>query len=493
MPRRKLNCWEYMKCGREPGGVHAHDLGVCPAASDDSYSGINAGVCGGRFCWAVAGTFCGGKCQGTFAEKRASCLKCDFYKRVQVEEGTANLRTKFLQFVTLDGETPLIQEMEVRHIKAGDRFIRQGDPVGPAYIIQRGACIVLVEKNGRLHPAGHRGEGDIVGITSMLTGEPRTAHVEAETDMEVWVLDEKTFDDLTHADPDLSAFLTELTADRFDSKRPTADRMVGKYLVTDIIGRGGYSIVYKGLHTGLQMPVAIKMMRHDLAADETFLTNFRNEARIIAGLSHENIIKVFDIEERFKTIFIIMEYVEGRSLKAMLEQLKKIPAEAAVYYLVQTLAALEYAHRKGILHRDINLTNIFILNDDRIKILDFGLACPVGTQDFTSFGTPFYMAPEQILSEPLDARTDLYALGITAYQMVTGQHPFQEERFDALMDLHLKCDIPDPLPLAENIPESLRGFILKCGRRDPEKRYQSAQEALETLLPLAGQLKTYAR
>jgi len=475
-----------MRCGREPGGSQAETLGVCPAAADATYTGINSGICGGRFCWAVAGTFCSGRCQGTFAEKRESCLKCDFYNRVQAEEGTANLRTKFLQFVTLNGDSPLFKTLKVRHIRAGERFIRQGDPVGPAYIIQRGACIVLVEKDGMLHPTGHRGEGDIVGIISMLTGEPRTAHVEAETDMEVWVLDEEMFDDLSHADPDLLAFLTELTADRFDSKRPTADRMVGKYLITDIIGRGGYSIVYKGLHTGLQMPVAIKMLRHDLAMDETFLAGFQNEARIIAGFSHENIIKVFDIEERFKTVFIIMEHVEGRSLKEMLEGLQKIPSASTVDYLVQSLAALDYAHRKGILHRDINLTNIFVLNDDRIKILDFGLACPIGTQDFTSFGTPFYMAPEQILSEPLDARTDIYALGITAYQMVTGQHPFPEKPLSALMDLHLNNDLPDPLPLAPGLPEELRRFILKSGRRAPQKRYASAREALEALQPLTG-------
>jgi CRP-like cAMP-binding protein len=408
-------------------------------------------------------------------------MSCDFYQRVKAEEGTANLRTKFLQFITLNGETPLFKGMKVRHIKSGERFIRQGDPKGPAYIIQRGTCIVLVEKDNKLHPADHRGEGDIVGVTSILTGEPRSAHVEAETDMEVWVLDENIFDGLSGSDPELMAFLTELVAARFDSKRPTADRTIGKYLATDIIGRGGYSIVYKGLHTGLNMPVAIKMMRHDLALDGSFLATFRNEARIIAGLSHENIIKVFDIEERFRTIFIIMEFVEGESLESLLKRLQQIPPALAVRYLIQTLSALEYAHRIGIIHRDINLTNIFVLTNDRVKVLDFGLACPIGTEDFSSMGSPLYMAPEQIRSDPLDPRTDIYALGIAAYQMVTGQYPFHLDRIKTLMDPHSNPEIPDPALIIPDLPPKLRFFIQKASRCDPAFRFQSAAEALETL------------
>ncbi|MEW5908865.1 MAG: protein kinase [Thermodesulfobacteriota bacterium] len=484
MTVRKLNCWEYKKCGREPGGIRADELGICPAASDASFSGINSGICGGRFCWAVAGTFCGERCQGTFAEKRDSCMSCDFYQRVKAEEGTANLRTKFLQFISLNGKTPLLHGMAVKQINSGERFIRQGDPKGPAYIIQRGTCIVLVEKDGKLHPAGHRGEGDIVGVSSILTGEPRPAHVEAETDMEVWVLDQNLFDSLSGTDPDLMAFLTELVAARFDSKRPTADRTIGKYLATQIIGRGGYSIVYKGLHTGLNMPVAIKMMRHDLASDESFLTTFRNEARIIAGLSHENIIKVFDIEERFRTIFIIMEYVEGESLDSLLNRLKRIPPAPALRYIGQTLAALEYAHRIGIIHRDINLTNIFVLTDDRIKVLDFGLACPIGTEDFASLGSPLYMAPEQIRSDPLDARTDIYSLGISTYQMVTGEYPFRIDSVKTLMDPGFNEEIPDPALILPELPAGLLAFIRKASRRNPAQRFQSAREALEALRPL---------
>jgi tRNA A-37 threonylcarbamoyl transferase component Bud32 len=475
-----------MKCGREPGGVNAAELGTCPAAVDESFDGINSGHCGGRFCWAVAGTLCGGKVQGTFAQKRKSCLECGFYHRVQAEEGTANLRTKFLRFVSQDPQSPLLKGMRFQHIKAGRRFITQGEPADAAFIIQRGSCMVLVEKNGELHPVGHRGEGDIVGMMAILTGEPRSAHVEAETDMDVWVLDKACFDDLSRRDSELMSFLTELVADRFDSRRPIADRTIGKYVATHIIGRGGYSIVYKGFHTGLNMPVAIKMMRHDLVADPDYLVNFRNEAKIIAGLNHENIIRVFDVEERFKTVFIIMEYLQGESLRDLLLRLKTIPWKLAVDYLIQICAGLDCAHRQGIIHRDINTANIFVQPDDRVKIFDFGIACRAGTEDYLLGGAFPYMAPELFDGEPADERTDMYALGITAYEILAGLRPYPEESAGALMKLHRTRDIPDPAERITAIPDALRRFILKACRRDPTKRYQKVKTALEDLLPLAG-------
>ena len=475
-----------MQCGREPGGANAADLGVCPAAVDNSFDGINRGRNAGRFCWAVAGTFCGGKVQGSFAEKRSSCLSCEFFHKVRTEEGSANLETKFLKFVSQDDASPLLKSMSYKHIAAGDRFIRQGDPGDSAYIIQRGSCMAIVEKNEEFYPVGHRGEGDIVGVMSLLTGEPRAAHVEAETEMEVWVLKKAQFDDISTSDPELLSFLTELVADRFDSRRPIADRTIGKYLATDIIGRGGFSLVYKGEHLGLTMPVAIKMMRHDMAMQADFLANFRNEAVTIANLNHENIVKVYDIEERFRTVFIIMEYLEGESVADMLRRLKKIPPSLAVDYLIQVCAGLHYAHRQGIIHRDINTKNIFIQHDDRIKILDFGLACPIGTEDFSSLGTPAYMAPEQIESDPLDQRTDIYALAVVAYEMLIGERPFPEEDILKLMDLHRTRDIPDPALKNPDLPQALRSFVRIAGRCDPQKRYQDMIEALEEIQPLAG-------
>ena len=483
-PKRR-NCWEYMKCGREPGGIKADEFGICPAAADISFDGINSGTCGGRICWAVAGTFCEGKVQGTFAEKRNSCMSCSFYKTVQEEERTANRHTKFLRFISQDDRNPVFDKMAYKHIKKGERFVCQGEVEDTAYIIQRGSCLVVVEKEGSLHPVDHYGEGDIVGGLGILTGEPRRAHVEAETDMELWVLKRENFEDISTKDPELLTFLTEIVADRLDSRRPTAYRTIGKYVTTDIIGRGAFSIVYKGIHKGLNMPVAIKMMRHDMATNDEFLDSFHSEAKTIASLNHDNIIRVYDIEERYRTVFIIEELVDGISLEGLLERLKTIPPPAAVHYLIQICSGLDYAHQRDIIHRDINTTNIFVRRDDRIKILDFGLACPIGTEDMTSFGTAFYMAPEQIRSEPLDQRTDIYALGITAFEMVTGKKPFPVKDLRRLFEMHLNRDVPDPGDVMPNLPDGLRGFIRKACSRDPLKRYQTAGQALSALQTIA--------
>jgi len=471
-----------MECGREPGGKNAEELGACPAVGDRSFNGINSGKCGGRFCWAVTGTLCGGKIQGSFAEKRDTCINCDFYKRVQAEEGTANLRTKFLRFITPQGS--LLNSLGFKYIKKGTRFIKQGEIGNEAYVIQRGACMEIVEKNGTLYPVGHRGEGDIVGMISLLTEEPRTMHVEAETDMDVWVIHRDQFKEISINDPDLNTFLTELIADRFDSKRPTAERTIGKYIATEIIGRGGYSIVYKGLHTTLKMPVAIKMMRHDLAMQPEFLESFHNEAKVIASLNHENIIKVFDIEERYRTVFIIMEYLEGESLKAMLKGLRTIPSQLAASYIYQICSALEYANQKNLVHRDINPSNVIVLHNDRIKLIDFGLACPTGTDDCYFGGALPYQSPELIDGEPPDIRSDIYSLGITAFELITGSSPFPIDNNRGIMDMIRNEDIPDPMDLVPDIPVLLRDFIIKACQRNPLNRFQDMRQAMEVINPL---------
>ena len=193
MAQKRINCWKYHCCGREPRGKNVTALGVCPAAIDQSYDGINSGKCGGRFCWAIAGTFCEGKIQGTYAEKQNSCQDCDFFKIVLAEEGTLNLRTKFLRFLPPHAHNSILNNLDLKTVKKSERFISQGEITNEAYIIQRGSCILFVEKNGSLHPVDHRGEGDILNMSALFTGEPVNSHFEAQTDMELWVLEKVCF------------------------------------------------------------------------------------------------------------------------------------------------------------------------------------------------------------------------------------------------------------------------------------------------------------
>ena len=484
MKNEKLNCWEFFKCGREPLGSKADELGVCDTAIDKSFDGINHGKCAGRFCWAVAGTYCKGKVQGTFAEKLKNCVNCEFFKKVQNEESgrDANL----LNLILKNLEQQNSAKIKFLRIKAGEQFVTQGDMAEEFYVIQSGSCMLVVEKNDKLYPLSHIGPGGIVGITGIFLNKRRSAHIFAETDLYLMVIPKSIFDDISKDNSDMLDLLTELVTELLDTNRPIADKKIGKYTATEITGRGGYSVVYKGIHRDLNMPVAIKMMRHNLAMNPDFLESFWNEAKTIASFNHNNIVKVYDIEQQYRTLFIIMEYLEGESLKNVLERLKIIPEKLAVEYIMQILSALDYAHDFGIIHRDINTVNVFVQQNGMIKVIDFGLACPIGVDDFLEEGTVYYAAPEQLEFENVDQRTDIFSLGITAYEIITGQKPFIDKSVFNVRKMLVEKDIPDPSKLNPGISELMRDFILKASRRDPNKRYQNVKEAIKALSPLAA-------
>ena len=456
--------------------------GACPAAADTSYSGINSGKNAGRFCWAVTGTLCDNKCQNNYVEKRALCQECDFFNMVVAEEGTLNLRTKFLRFVPGSASAPsLLKNLSLKSIQQGHRFVVQGKVMDEAYIIRTGSCIVLVERNGVIYPADHRSEGDIVNMSALFTGEPSMAHVEAETDIEAWVIKKSYFEAIPENDPDLWDFLTEIVADRFDSKRPTSYRTIDRYLATDIIGRGGYSIVYKGRDLSDDRPVAIKMMRHNMVMDSDFLQKLRNEAAIIGRLDHENIIKVYDMVERYRTVFVITEYLEGESILEKLEQTGKIAPDAVLNYLIQAIHAIDYAHSKGILHKDINPGNLMVLVNGKVKLLDFGLACSIHDDDELFDGALFYLAPELLEGEVAGVRSEIYALGISAFEMVVGHRPYPEDDPAVFFKMRCSVEIPDPGKFIPEIPRSLKNFILKACRVDPNERYSTLGGAIKEI------------
>lgn len=382
---------------------------------------------------------------------------------------------------------PLLNRMRLRRMRAGERLISQGDDGDACYVIQRGACSILVEKNGKLFRVAGRQKGDILGEMALVTGEPRSAHVDAETEMDLWRISREDFGQVADEFPELRGFLTEIIAERFASSRVTAERRIGKYVVTDIIGRGGYSIVYKGIHSRLNMPVVVKMLNHDMAMDPRFIESFEKEARTIAQFNHENIVRVYDIEARFKTVFIVMEHLQGRSLRQVLQEMKWLPARKVVHYLLQVCSGLRYAHERGIVHQDIKPGNIFILPGERVKILDFGLAAPCGTES-TMTGTPYYMSPEQVECLPVDERSDIYSLGIMAYEMLAGRRPFPGDDPRLSMEQHAEQEIPDPEGQIDGLHPRLRTLIMKSCARDPDRRYRSIPEALQDLVLLAEEL-----
>ena len=481
------NCWEFTQCGKEPGGANVDESGPCPAALEAGLDGVNGGENAGRLCWAVDGTLCHNHSPAPGEDKIASCIACPFFQKVQESEDAGDLRTKFLRFVTMNEKKPLVQGLEIKHVKQGERFVVQNAPSEAGYIIQKGSCKIIVEKEGELLTIGRRGLGEVVGVTALLTGAPYSAHVEAETPMCLWVIHREQFEAMVETDRDLMEFLTELVADRLSADRPMADRAVGKYTAKEILGKGGFSMVYKGVHTALEMPAAIKMLHHDKALDPDFLAAFRNEAESIAKFNHENIVRIFDIEELYRTVFIIMEYLEGELLSDMIRRLGRLSPLLAADFIVQACRGLEYAHKHGIIHRDINVSNLFIQNGDRLKIMDFGIACTIGTEDFGETGTAAYMSPEQIDGDPVDERTDIYSLGLAAYEMVTGERAFPGNDIMALLDGHLERDVPDPAEKVSDLPPALRKVIMKAGKRAPDERYSNAGEIIEALAEILPQ------
>ena len=372
----------------------------------------------------------------------------------------------------------------------GIKFITQGKKEDSLYIIQKGLCSIQIQKqDGTIQTVSQRREGNIIGEIALLTGEPRTASVISESKMILWELKRNKFDTVCELYPDVRIFLTELLTNRLECSYVIGVRNIGRYVMTHRIGYGGWSFVYKGKHKTLNMPVAIKMMKHNQAMDPDFIENFRREGKIIALMSHPNIVQIYDIEEIYRTIFIIMEYLDGESLETLLERKGSLPFSRVLDFLLQICSALAYAHDKEIVHRDIKPANILIMDEDRIKLLDFGLACTPGKEDFEQTGTVQYMSPEQIEGDPVDLRADIYSLGIMAYEMFTGQKPFPEDDIMALMEMHVHNDIPDPSILIPDLPSSIKKFIFKACSKSPDLRYNKMYEIIEELSSAATMLK----
>ncbi|MFC1834928.1 protein kinase, partial [Thermodesulfobacteriota bacterium] len=398
------------------------------------------------------------------------------------------MRTPLFDAIPDAAKRQLLAAMKLVRLTAGERLIEQGQEGDEFFLIRNGRCVVNMEKEGVLHLIGRLSQGDIVGEMAILTGEKRNANVDAETDMDLFSISRAAFDKTCEAYPQLRSFLTRLVSDRFSRALLTTDSTVGKYVVEKVTGWGGGSIVYKGCHSTLDMPVAIKMLKHNMAMDTVFTQQFRDEARTIAQLNHENILKVYDVEEMFRTFFIIMEFVEGESLRHLMLSPDRPSLPTMIDFLMQICKGLSHAHEKDIVHRDIKPGNILVQKDNRVKIVDFGLACSAGTKDENIRGTVRYLSPEQIRNRPVDQRTDIYSLGIMAFEMFVGQRPCADEENTEILTWHLKQDIKDPHSLNPNLPPGLGDVVIRATRRDPNARYQTVSQMLHDLEPIGERM-----
>ena len=255
----------------------------------------------------------------------------------------------------------------------------------------------------------------------------------------------------------------------------------GRYQVTHLIARGGMAIVYRAQDTLLNRPVAIKTLYPELSADPLFVEGFRREAQAAANLSHPNIVPVFDWGEDQGTYFIVMELVDGTSLADMLRGGRTLTASHSASLTSQVAAALGYAHRNGVVHRDIKPGNILIASDGQVKVTDFGIAQAMSVEDQIAeegsvMGTATYFSPEQAEGAPVDGRSDIYSLGVVLYEMLAGRPPFIGDSPVEVSSQHVHGTVPPPSEFNRTIPADLQAIVMEALAKSPDQRYQSAED-----------------
>lgn len=265
----------------------------------------------------------------------------------------------------------------------------------------------------------------------------------------------------------------------------TGKRLDGRYEIHEIIGVGGMAVVYRAYDKIDDRTVAVKILKDEFLSNEEFIRRFKNESKAIAMLSHPNIVKVYDVSFGDRIQYIVEEYIDGITLKEYLDQQEKIKWKEAIHFTVQILRALQHAHEKGIVHRDIKPQNIMLLQDGTIKVMDFGIArfsrSETRTMTSKAIGSVHYIAPEQARGDLTDEKTDIYSVGVMLYEMLTGKLPFEADNAVSVAIMQLQTE---PKPLREinsSIPEGLEEITLKAMRKNPEQRYQSAAEMLRDI------------
>ena len=271
------------------------------------------------------------------------------------------------------------------------------------------------------------------------------------------------------------------------------DSLIGKtvdsYKILEVLGRGGMGVVFKALDTSLEKIVALKMIDPFLARDENFVRRFKTEAKALAKLENQNIVGVYALRETESGFFMVMEYIESKPLSNYLQENGPFNIPDAISITKQLLNAIGHAHKVGVIHRDIKPSNILLCDNGKIKVTDFGLAKvveqkgPASTVTQARAGTLYYMSPEQVKGlKNVDSRSDIYSLGMTVYEMIAGRVPFDKTDSDfTIQKIIVDGEIPSPVKFNSNIPKKFTKIIAKSINKEPEKRYQTADEMLADL------------
>ncbi|GAE24201.1 serine/threonine protein kinase PrkC [Halalkalibacter wakoensis JCM 9140] len=263
-------------------------------------------------------------------------------------------------------------------------------------------------------------------------------------------------------------------------------RISGRYQILDTIGGGGMANVYKALDVILDRHVAVKVLQPQFSDDEQFIKRFRREAQSATSLAHPNIVNIYDVGEEGNTYYIVMEYVEGQTLKELIQARGPLPVQEAIDYMVQMLLALEHSHANHIIHRDIKPHNILISQDGVVKVTDFGIARAISAATITHtnsvMGSVHYLSPEQARGGHITYKSDIYSLGIVFYEMLTGELPFQGDTAVSIAIKHLQSEVPSAKTKVPTLPQSVENIIRKATVKDPLNRYATVQEMEEDVV-----------
>ncbi len=262
-------------------------------------------------------------------------------------------------------------------------------------------------------------------------------------------------------------------------------KLDGRYELLELIGVGGMADIYRARDIEEDRIVAVKILKTEFAGSDEFLRRFRNESKAIALLSHQNIVKIYDVGFTEKVQFIVMEYVDGITLTDYIEQQGLLKWRDAVHFTVQILRALQHAHDRGIVHRDIKSSNIMLLRDGTIKVMDFGIARFNRENNKTvsekTIGSVHYISPEQARGDITDERSDIYSVGVLLYEMLTGKKPFDGDTPVAIALKHMQSTPKKPTEITETIPEGLEQIVMRAMQKEPGQRYQTAGEMIKDL------------
>src|ERR671931_2714777 len=258
-----------------------------------------------------------------------------------------------------------------------------------------------------------------------------------------------------------------------------------RFRLEEKIGAGGMSTVYRAYDPTLERWVAIKLMHRDISTDPDQLERFRREARAVARLSHPHVVTVIDAGEDEGAAFIVFEYVEGETLKDRIKRLGRLPVPEAVAYAIEVARALAAAHAQRLVHRDVKPQNVLIDGEGRAKVTDFGIARSLEAQGLTAtgrvLGTTDYVSPEQAMGRGVDARTDIYSLGVLLYEMLTGEVPFTAQTVVGVAMKHVNEDMPDVQKRRPEVSSALAAVIERATAKDPKQRYPDMASCLADL------------